>query len=289
MFLKARQANLIDVPKLALLYELHKEPERQTVRAVHQQLPHQEVHTLHIVRLIIVAAERPQNSPQLHLPKLSSLEERVLWKRSSKISINLQGTLLLRHKVREALVVFLTLLILLHYQLTDLQRRILLLPLPNFHEKNISCKPLDRLLACEPISVIFAAFTFQLLIDVLQLGVFLLLRYLLNLERHDRSCRRLFLALEHVAYLLKERKRQFLIRLLRLFFWLFLCWFNRRWRFNLVLVLVLILIAQKVINVDLLYFLLPSLFRVNDMLFLDLQILVKTFRIRHIMFGHVCL
>ena len=61
MLEQARQAILEYVPQLALLYEFDEEPEGHGLLAMDKKLTHNEVHTLHIVHLLVVACERPQH------------------------------------------------------------------------------------------------------------------------------------------------------------------------------------------------------------------------------------
>ncbi len=58
---------------------------------MHQQLPHEEVHALHVVRLVVVAGERPENAPQLLEALLVGLEVFVLGEGTVEVPVYLLG------------------------------------------------------------------------------------------------------------------------------------------------------------------------------------------------------
>ena len=60
VFFEPWQSNLINVSKLAAFDQFDEEPEGQRRRAMHQQLADEEVHTLHVIGLVIVAGEGSQ-------------------------------------------------------------------------------------------------------------------------------------------------------------------------------------------------------------------------------------
>lgn len=80
--MQAGQAHLIYVTQFARLNEFHEEPERESRRAVHEQLADQEVHALHVVRLIIVTRESAQHRAQFLDSWLTRLEEFIFGERA---------------------------------------------------------------------------------------------------------------------------------------------------------------------------------------------------------------
>lgn len=93
VFMQTRQSNLIYVSKFAFFNQFNEEPKRQGVRAVHQELPDQKVHALHIIGLGVVAGECTQNFTKFAVSSRPNFEIVILWKRPIQISINLQGRL----------------------------------------------------------------------------------------------------------------------------------------------------------------------------------------------------
>lgn len=71
MLLEARQTHLVDVTQFALFDQFHEEPERQVIRAVHEELSHKEVHALHVVSLVVVAREGSKHFSKLPLPSVT--------------------------------------------------------------------------------------------------------------------------------------------------------------------------------------------------------------------------
>ena len=117
--MQSGQAHLVDVPQLALLNQLHEEPEGKGGRTVHQQLADKEVHALHVVSLVIVAGERPQNRPEPLVAWLTNLEVLVLRKSPRQVSLNLNSGLGSRFLLLQGLILSPALLILRHDHLAN--------------------------------------------------------------------------------------------------------------------------------------------------------------------------
>ena len=91
MLPQSGKTHLVYVSKFTFLDQLNEEPERHGIRTMHQKLADEEVHTLDVVGLVIVAGEGPQDLPQLFLSWLTRLEELIFGKRTIQIPIYLLG------------------------------------------------------------------------------------------------------------------------------------------------------------------------------------------------------
>jgi hypothetical protein len=54
MLMQAWEADLEDVPEFTLFNKFDEEPKSQSVGAMHKKLPHQKIHTLDIICLIVI-------------------------------------------------------------------------------------------------------------------------------------------------------------------------------------------------------------------------------------------
>ena len=117
MLMQTWKTNLIDISKLTLFNEFHKQPKSKSIRTVHQQLPNQEVHALNIVSLVIIASKGPQHLSQFPVATISYLEKLIFWKSAIEIPVNLQSRFLLGLQYPQTLVVILALIIFIMYNL----------------------------------------------------------------------------------------------------------------------------------------------------------------------------
>ena len=113
---EARQVLQVNIPELAVLYQGYKEPKCESLRAVKQELGHDEVHPLHIVHLIIVLTEGYQNALQLGMAFASHTCRKIwmTWKCSVEIPIYLGNGFAISHHLGQWLVNVLQFLVLSH-------------------------------------------------------------------------------------------------------------------------------------------------------------------------------
>ena len=176
MLEQARQAILEDVSQLALLYELDEEPEGHGLLAMDQQLAHNEIHSLDIVDLLVVARKGSQNILQTLVPWAASLEVWVHRESSTEVSFDLRGRFRLRVEAFEAFEMVVALLELFHDGLLDevALRLHITAVLRNFElsfdfgEDHVGGEPGDAVLARELELRISLAIALQLGLERLQ-------------------------------------------------------------------------------------------------------------------------
>lgn len=61
---------------------------------MHQELPHEKVHSLYIVRLIIITAKGPQHLSEFFVPFVPTFEVSIFGKSTAQVSVNLLSGLL---------------------------------------------------------------------------------------------------------------------------------------------------------------------------------------------------
>jgi len=159
---------LINVAEFAFLDQLDEKPEGECGGAMHQKLPNQKIHSLNIIRLIIVARKGSQHIPQLLVARLPWIEKLVLRKRPPQIPINLQRRLLLRLQLLQTFIMLLAFLILIKYYLRDVDFVVQFLLPSDLKCNNIGSEPPHPILTRKPIRRILIALTLQIVLHFLQ-------------------------------------------------------------------------------------------------------------------------
>ena len=72
-----RQALLEDILEPVLVNQVNEKVEGNDMVAVQEELPNDEVHSLHVVDLVILAGESPENFTELLVPSLTNMEVTV--------------------------------------------------------------------------------------------------------------------------------------------------------------------------------------------------------------------
>lgn len=90
MFVEAWHARYIDVAHLVVFNQRGEEPEGDFFGAVHQETPHNEVHSLHVARRVVILA-KGQKDPLERFLTLAHLflKRLALWKRPADVFLDL--------------------------------------------------------------------------------------------------------------------------------------------------------------------------------------------------------
>ena len=133
-----------------------------------QQLSDQKVHSLDIVGLIVVTGKGSQDIAELLVARLSWIEKLVLRKCPAEVPVNLQCRLLLRLQLLQAFVVLLAFLILIQYDLGDIDLIIQFLLPPYLERDDIGSEPPDAILACKGVRGVLVTVAIYLVLQLLQ-------------------------------------------------------------------------------------------------------------------------